>query len=403
MLPLIVNTAGSATKVGLVMAAFNLAGITAPLWGNLADRRRIHRLLLAGGLALTGVALFLFSRHDSVGWWIVMAFLLSVGSAAASTVANLFIVEAHPEGEWDQRIGWLQTFYGGGQVLGLLIAAAVTATSSMQDYSLGLAIGAGLALAGIIPGWLKTKTPPKPAKPMPLAIQEARHTEASFTSPARTHYHFSREGLAGLKSMIKSPFGLFLVGWLLATSFAAMWFALYPMLMQKLFSVHPSVSSTAYAVGAALAMALYEPAGAWGRKFGSLRVLQAGYLLRALAFAGLFALTVVRLGGADWVSLLVCVIVILSWSLISVASTALTVKLAPVGQGEAVGLYNAATAVAGTLGAALSGVLADNLGYAAVSFAAAAGILPALALTFLLRPEDKSAGTQPGPRASNYR
>jgi len=144
LLPLIVNTAGSATKVGLVMAAFNLAGITAPLWGNLADRRRIHRLLLAGGLALTGVALFLFSRHDSVGWWIVMAFLLSMGSAAASTVANLFIVEAHPEGEWDQRIGWLQTFYGGGQVLGLLIAAAVTATSSMQDYSLGLAIGAGL-------------------------------------------------------------------------------------------------------------------------------------------------------------------------------------------------------------------------------------------------------------------
>ena len=37
LLPLAVSTQGSAAHVGLVMAAFNLGGLLAPLWGGLAD------------------------------------------------------------------------------------------------------------------------------------------------------------------------------------------------------------------------------------------------------------------------------------------------------------------------------------------------------------------------------
>src|SRR5512146_897679 len=55
LLPVFVNRNGSTSDVGYVMAAFSLGGLTAPFWGELADRYRLHRLLLAGGLLLTGV------------------------------------------------------------------------------------------------------------------------------------------------------------------------------------------------------------------------------------------------------------------------------------------------------------------------------------------------------------
>ena len=126
LLPVFVNRFGNPIDVGFVMAAFSLGGLTAPFWGELADRYRLHGLLLAGGLLLTGLALVVFAFSTSLPEWLDLAFLQGTGYGAAATVANLFIVENHPETEWDERIGWLQTFYGAGQVGGLLLSARLT-------------------------------------------------------------------------------------------------------------------------------------------------------------------------------------------------------------------------------------------------------------------------------------
>jgi len=61
LLPLLVSRAASAAHVGLVMAALSLGGLTAPLWGNLADRCRLHRWLLTGGLSAIAVGLGTFA------------------------------------------------------------------------------------------------------------------------------------------------------------------------------------------------------------------------------------------------------------------------------------------------------------------------------------------------------
>ncbi|HKJ32924.1 MAG TPA: hypothetical protein VKA34_13900 [Balneolales bacterium] len=45
----------SACQVGLVMAAFNLGGLMAPIWGSIADRYGIHRGLLSSGLIITSI------------------------------------------------------------------------------------------------------------------------------------------------------------------------------------------------------------------------------------------------------------------------------------------------------------------------------------------------------------
>jgi fucose permease len=67
--------------------------------------------------------LAVFPFAPSRAAWLGLALLQGVGASAASTVANLFVVEVHPEAEWDERIAWLQTFYDGGHVGGLLLAA----------------------------------------------------------------------------------------------------------------------------------------------------------------------------------------------------------------------------------------------------------------------------------------
>ena len=46
------------------MAAFNLGGLMAPIWGSVADRYGIHRGLLASGLIITSIALAVLSYHE---------------------------------------------------------------------------------------------------------------------------------------------------------------------------------------------------------------------------------------------------------------------------------------------------------------------------------------------------
>jgi DHA1 family tetracycline resistance protein-like MFS transporter len=382
LLPLAVSHTGSAAHIGLVMAAVSLGGMTAPLWGGLADRYRLHRWLLAGGLLVTagGLAAFPFTTQPAV--WFGLALLQGIGAAAAATVANLFIVEGYAKREWDERIGWLQTFYGGGQVAGLLLAAALSAT----HLRAGLLTAAGLTALGALLGLATTQAPSKPKKgPRPVLLAPARHGEWPLSSPQRLFHHLTAGTLTVLSKAVRSPFGLFLLAWLLAFGGSAAVFSLYPVLMRQLFGLAPSVSSSIFALAAGLGLLLYSPAGIWSDRWGPGWVLRAGFGLRLLAFAGLLGLGLVQFGGASWLALGPFVLVVLSWSLLTVSGTALTAKLSPVGEGEGMGLYNAVTAAAGVLGSALGGWAAGLWGYNAASAMAVAGVALGLLLAICIR------------------
>jgi MFS family permease len=107
----------NACHVGIVMAAFNLGGLMTPIFGSVADRFGIHREFLAGGLIMTAVALAALSFTDTFAVWLVLALIQGIGVFVAMTVGNLFIVEIYPRTEWNERIGRLQSFNSGGQIL----------------------------------------------------------------------------------------------------------------------------------------------------------------------------------------------------------------------------------------------------------------------------------------------
>jgi predicted MFS family arabinose efflux permease len=72
------------------------------------------------------------------------------------------------------------------------------------------------------------------------------------------------------------------------------------------------------------------------------------------------------------------------WPLLSVASNDLSAALAPFGKGAAMGLFNAAAAIASAGGAIAGGALAERFGYPSASLFAACGTAVALACVFSL-------------------
>jgi predicted MFS family arabinose efflux permease len=115
-------------------------------------------------------------------------------------------------------------------------------------------------------------------------------------------------------------------------------------------------------------------------------VLRIALAVRLLAFLGLLILGFTRYGGRGYLALLAFLFVVLAWSLLSVSGTALTAELSPVGEGEGMGLFNAATAVAGVIGVAVGGWIAGRWGYGPALGLAVLGVGCGLILVLGIQP-----------------
>lgn len=397
LLPLTVIRGGTAAQIGLVVAAMNLGSIAAPLWGELADRWRVHRPLLAGGMVVTAAAVGALAFASHLGTWVLLALLLGLGSSAASTVAYMFVVEAYPRSEWAVRLGWLQTVYGLGWITGLVLAGATGRT----DLRAGLLICAALTAAGAVPGWLATRTPPRPStgRPVvndPVPVMHVEHGPGSLSR----NFHAMRFGtLRSLGKTLTTPFGLFLGTWLLADAGGPAYYALYPVLMQHTFQVGPARSSLSYAAAVVVSLFLYAPAGRWTNRLGAARVLRLGFAVRLLALMVLAALAYAPVPGRSaWAELWFAVLVT-SWALIGTSGAAVAAQRAPTGEGEAIGIFTAATAVAGAAGAAIGGAAANRWGYGAVPVVGAACIIAGLLISLA----DPGASGSPAASAMDGR
>jgi hypothetical protein len=71
-----------------------------------------------------------------------------------------------------------------------------------------------------------------------------------------------------------------------------------------------------------LGLFLYLPAGLWSERQGPARVLKSALSARLLAFMALFGLGFVAVEGRGWLALTCFIVVVLSWSLLSVSGTA---------------------------------------------------------------------------------
>jgi MFS family permease len=385
LLPLVAAKQG-AGHVGLVMGAFNLGAFAAPLTGGIADALHAHRFLATLCAALSAVSLWLFAFANSP-LQLLLALVNGAGFAGAVTIANLLIVERRPEAEWNRRLGWLETALSVGQGGALVLAAWL---STLHERT-GLAIAALIPAAAIplalvlIPRLAgKQETAPEPGTLQSTArthrLRNGGHTgEWGPVSPsALPHVPGSRPSSSAIKralGLLRGGFGWMMAAWIPAYAGSAIVFSLYPVLFQHAFGVQPRTSSLAFALIVFLSLPLFIVAGRASQRRGP-RVVMAGGLAARVVLLAVLAILASTGSVPSAVPLAAFGGILFAWSFLSVASPGLTGQLVPRAEGEAQGVLNAASGVAGFLGSVIGGEVASTAGYpAALALGAAATAL----------------------------
>lgn len=361
--------------VGLVMGAFNLGAFAAPLTGALADKFRAYRVIAIGCAVVSAVSLWLFPLAGSAVQ-LLLALVNGAGFAGAMTVANLLIVERRPKAEWNSRLGWLETALGVGQGFALLLAAWL---ATLHPDSALLA-GAIVPAAAIPLAAFLIRTPPV-SPPMPAAAPQPTHLtqnglvgEWGPASPSRVHHIHQRRRplLESARALLDGGFGWMLAAWAAAYAGTAIVFSLYAVLFEHSFGVAPQTSALAFAVIVFVSLPLFVLAGRTCQRGGPVRVIIAGMGTRVVLLALLAGFAAA--GHIPYVLPMAAFAGILfAWSFLSVASPALTGQLVPDAEGDAQGLLNASSGIAGLVGSVAGGEVADAWGYpAALSLGAAA-------------------------------
>jgi len=384
VLPLLAARSGGPSAPGLVMAGFNLGMLVAPLWGALADRTGLHRPIYVLGLVVVAAGIGAFDLRPGLGWFTLMALVIGLAASATATVANLFVTERHPKESWGARFGWLQTAYGAGQVVGLTLAGAFGVTRAPLALALAaLAAVLGAAMFKVVPASTRVKRPVS-------ARHHPRHGGLVLgTFMSHVHLPHLMQALRKLPQEARggrSPFLTFLAGWFLGNVGSAAVFSFYPLVMGHAFGLAAGAASWAFAAAAGLGLLLYGPAGAGARRLGAASIYRGGLALRLLALVFLGLVAFIHVGIRAWLAIGGFGVVVLAWSLLSVASSDLAAESSSLSQGEAMGLYAATAAVAAVAGSLLGGLVAVIAGYAGLVWLAAVFVAFSLALAPRRRP-----------------
>jgi len=250
----------------------------------------------------------------------------------------------------------------------------------------GLWMAGGIGVAAIIPAVIGThRQSDALLQRRPVLSHPAPHAEWPAGSPQHLYHHLTMQGMRTFFASFRTPFGLFLMAWLLSFSGSAAIFSFYPVLMQRVYGVLPGLSSTGYALAAGLGLLLYAPAGTWSARRGPLPVLRDALVLRIIAFSVLTILAFISLPGRGLLALLFFLFVVLAWSLLSVSSTALVASLSPENEGEGMGIFSAVTALSGVIGAAGGGWAASLWGYAVLPIMGIIGVGAGLIVLIIAR------------------
>jgi MFS family permease len=393
MLPLLLPlSAGGSTHAGTIVGVMNLAGLTSPFWGHLADRRRMHREILLAGMLAALVALVLMPAQLSLPIKTALATVLGLGFAAANTVANMFIVEVWPKEEWDARIGALQALSGLGQVVGLLLAGFIRGR-----YALAFGVAAALVAAAVPIAWLTLRGVQVPVPRTAVAAHPPLGGEGWAGAPQR-HFHLPTwSGLRTLLRELEMPFARLQIVWFVAFVAIGAVLTMFPLAFVRAFRVSDGLAATTYAFAAAGSLAIYPLAASIAKRLGARLVLRTGYAARTIAIV---IMAVAFLSRADDVPLALAgfVVLVLAWPLLGVSGTALAAQLAPGEKGEALGLFNACSSLAGAVGAFLGGWGMETVGYGMVCMVATAVVALAALCSGRGAAIERSLDTEPdGP------
>jgi MFS family permease len=378
LMPLMVaSTTSRPGLVAYVIGAYNIGLLTAPLLGKLAQSYHLFRPVFFGGFIALTLGLGAATQTSAFISWVPLALLCGVGAGAVATVAPLFVIGFAPKDEWDARIGWLQSFSGGGQLAGLLIAGLIT----QGQLANGFWVAAGLSAVAIVIGHFGLpsqsrrrgmRLPPLPWRQLMSGFQSGPPVGGLL----QHSHNLQGEAWKSLPKSLGGVFGRFLLAWAVIHFGVAPFFAYYPLIMNDIYDVPPATTAVLYALAVTVGIGLFVLAGRAAQQYGAPLVFRLGLAVRIAGFGILAALALIPPPSEASVAMFGFIVVVLAWPVLSVSGTSLAARMAPpIGEGAAMGLLAASGAIATLLGTVLTGPLVETVGY---------GVIPPIAIIALL-------------------
>ncbi len=393
LVPLTVERAG-AGAVGAVVAAFYVGALFTPLAGSIADRTGRQRTMFLACFPIMAVTMVAFASAHTVWQWALLAAAFGGAGAVAGTMGGMFIVEAHPKAEWNQRIAWFRLAYGAGQVVGLVLAAFAATHLRMGWWVAAAAVLVAWPLGRLGLPHLSART--ASGRGELGADPSASTRQVAGISWVLHAYHRPRFG--ELWRAMRSRFGLFVVTWLLTMIGLQTFFNVVPLVMRSGFGVSPSASSIAFMVGAVVGTAIFPALGALATRIGPGRVLGIGLAISAASFGAMALLDWTDPSWKASAALAALVTAAVAYSFEVVAATMLTARLTPFSEGSAMGVLNSAIAAGSIVGALVPSVVAAHYGYGALTVVATGVVVVALLVGLPLvertSPTDAAAATE---------
>jgi len=344
LIPLYVGRLGGGlAEAGLAVAIFNAAATTASLvFGRLSSLKVLRSYVLGGFLGFT-LASMLFYFASSVVHVFIASAIAGFATAVCALAAVLFIAETRDGSSWGKEIGVFNRISDFGWLSGLVIGALWSYLSEGRELCIVSAALAGISFtyAFTILKW------------QPAGCAGMKQKDASTRGNGRSN------GLTVL--YVASTFLMFL-----STSLA---YSLLPSFIVRMGGADMEVF-IAYVSSTTISVLTYPRVESIS-KGDHVHVQSLASAGRALITVTL-ALTALLLRGITGI-LLVAATMLLSgftWAILNVAGPAAAMKLHEK-KGKIMGIYNASIFLSSIAGSALSGIIAENLGYPTLFLTAA--------------------------------
>ncbi len=381
---------GSVSNVGVVSAATSMASVPGSIgWSELSDRMQRRKLFILIDYFGAGLLFLLMGLANTFEQFLGLNILFGIVAAASVSMGTVIITETFEAKRWTKEIGTYTGIGGVGWIIGLLLCglwleAGIRLFPGMDSLRVLFFI---LAAMTIVAGFIALRLVPDP-KPRPFAphhvdklvvfqgriIERARHLPLWMY---RRKYHEALHEIRSTGVAVPRPLKLYFLAVLLLFSGFTTVYTPFPIFLKNEMGSGWLEIFLLYIVSAVTSAFMYSRAGDVIQRLGERKTLINVNLIRLLLFSSFGAISLLVAGGIrpDHALLFAALFGLqaaigLFWAFVSVASTALVSKCAPVGsKGESLGLFNAIIAVGGILGALIGGEVANCLGYGAAFFA----------------------------------
>jgi len=211
--------------------------------------------------------------------------------------------------------------------------------------------------------------PPSQEHQKPEKVEFSRRIHRPPRSAYSFLHHYEGTVSKNLKRVpheLRSTFSIYIAGWFFVMLPTWLVGALYPLLMKGAFNISYQMSSLYYALGATIGIFAYMPSGNLGKRIGDGWVVTIGTIMTLVSVAGLATLSHVHFSFNQWLVPLVYILIPIAWSPLIVGGNSWTAKLVTFEEGEALGIFNATTAVASVVSAFTAGLVAHKFGFSMV-------------------------------------